>query len=71
MSDNARNTIGSIVSGGGLLGAITLRDANEWAALACSVFGTIAATLTIIAVIWTWIKKRHGHGSHHSNSRKS
>jgi|GEM_PF-4795900 len=58
MNDHTKNIIGSVTSGAGFLGGITLKSANDWAALACSVFGTVAATLTIASIVYGWWNKR-------------
>ena len=58
MSDHVKNLTGSAISGAGLLGAITLKAANEWSALICSIVGTIAASLTISGIVYGWLKKR-------------
>ena len=54
MHDTVKHIGGTITSGFGFLGWITLDAANKWAALTCALLGAIAAALTIASIIKKW-----------------
>ena len=56
--NDIKHFFGTSVSGVGFLGWVTLDTANKWAALACAVFGSIAAILIIASVIHSWWKEK-------------
>ena len=53
MDDHIKHTIGTVTSGFGFLGTITLHSFNEAVSIGCGVAGFIAACLTI----YSWCKK--------------
>jgi hypothetical protein len=61
MNDTIKHAAGTVVSGLGFVGSITLSQASDLASLVCAIVGIVAGACTI----HSWWSKRHESKNHH------